>query len=158
LTNIQGGHQSIIRGKMTVESVIEHYTKEEAEFQHKLILIDVNRSFGHRRVTRDSLLDAVRFMWRLNKRRASKSEYVLAQRGGVIIGVFQPEVWLDATLKNFPEFSENVRQLEERGGPKRIGFRGHEVTDIAVNSSYINKRIPAEYRQSPPAPCLYVNI
>lgn len=159
LTNLQGGHLSIERGPMTAEEIVELYTLEEAVFKHRLIVIDVNRSFGRRRVaTRDSLLDAVRFMWRLHLNCAKRCEYVLAQRGGVILGVFRPEKWLPATLENFPEFSENIRKLEKRGGPKRIGFMGHEVTDATVSSLYNNKRIPYDLRQAPRSPCRYVNI
>lgn len=144
---------------MSAEEIVELYSLEEAVLQHRLIVIDVNRSFGWRKsATRDNLLDAVRFMWRLNLKRASKSEYVLAQRGGVIKGVFKPELWLNATVKNFPEFRELVRRREERGGPPRIGFRGQEVTDPSVVSLHKNKRLPSSLRQSPRSPCRYVNI
>ena len=159
LTNLQGGHGSIERGPMTAEEIVELYTLEEAAFKHKLIVIDVNRSFGRRRVaTRDSLLDAVRFMWRLKLNRAKKCEYVLAQRGGVILGVFRPEHWLAATVENFPEFSESIRKLEKSGGPKRIAFKGHEVTDATITSLYNNKRVPSDLRQAPRSPCRYVKM
>jgi hypothetical protein len=156
LTNLQGGHGSIERGPMTAEEIVELYTLEEAVFHHKLIVIDVNRSYSRRRVsTRSNLLDAVRFMWRLNLHRAKKCDYVLAQRGGVIIGVFRPEKWLPATPENFPEFAELICSSD---APKRIGFKGHEVTDARVKSLYINKRIPSDLRKAPRAPCRYVKI
>ena len=159
LTNIQGGHGSLIRGAMTAEKIVELYTLEEATFRHKLIVIDISRTFSMRRdATRKSLLDAVRFMWRLKKPRAEKCEYVLAQRGGVILGVFHPEKWLEAKLENFPEFEEMIRKLEERGGKKRIGFKGHEVTDSAITSLYKNKRVPSALRKAPRSPCRYVNM
>jgi hypothetical protein len=158
LTNIQDGRGNFMRGSMTAEEIIELYTLDEAVIEHKLIIIDVSRSFGRKKGKRESVLDAVRFMWRLDKARAKKCDYVLAQRGGVIIGIFQPEKWLDATRENFPEFEENIRKLEKRGAPKRIGFVGHEVTAPQVISLYKNKRVPAELRQAPRAPCRYVNM
>ena len=158
LTNIQGGHGSGDRGPMTVEDIVERYTLQEAKIAHRLIIIDVSRSFGRKRSFRDSLYDAVRFMWRLKMTRAMKAEFILAQREGVIKGVFKPEKWLLATEKNFPEFAESVRRMKARGGPTRIGFVGSAVTDFAIVNRYVNKRVPAQWRSAPRAPCRYVGI
>ena len=158
LTNAQGGYKNSVRGRMTVDQIIELYRREEAVVRHKVIIIDVSRSFGRKHSTRSSLYDAVRFMWRLDLSRAEKCEFVLAQRRGMIIGVFEPLKWLEATLGNFPEFGPMIRRLMREGWPKRIGFVGKQVTDPAILKRYLDKRVPAKYRTAPRAPCRYVGI
>jgi hypothetical protein len=164
LTNIRDGKGNIEHGSMTAEELVELYTLEEATLSHKLIIIDVNRSFNRRERARtidgrENLLDAVRFRWVLNKKRAQQCDYVLAQRGGVILGVFRPEKWLDATLENFPEFGASFSKLRKgEKRRKRIGFKGYQVSDPTIVSQYEKRRVPAKLRTAPRQPCRYFGI
>jgi hypothetical protein len=73
-----------------------------ANFQHKLVLINVNRTANDPRITP---YDAVRYSWKISPSRAEKADYVLAVVKGVIVGAFEGEEWLEDTKENFPEFS-----------------------------------------------------
>lgn len=131
LTNIQGGEGSSDRGTMHADQIIKKYKAKVADVsQHKLLLISVNRS-----ATEKELYEAVRFAWKLSLERAKKSDYVLAVERGVIIGVFEPEEWLEATADNFPG-----RQSE----PDRVAFNGRRAPS-EIEELYVGCRIPNEY-------------
>jgi hypothetical protein len=75
---------------------------EEAVFPEgeKLLLICVNKTIeiedeGY------TLLDRVRYSWKISPRRAEKAAYVLTVARGLIIGVFENSEWMDATRENF---------------------------------------------------------
>lgn len=119
---------------MDALQIIHKYAAQEVKFQHKVLMIWVNNSI----VKEKSIYDAVRFAWRIDKSRAEKAELVLAVEKGIIIGVFIAQEWKRATIKNFPEFNDDE--------PKRWAFVGREA-DTAIANSYLNKRIPSEYRK-----------
>lgn len=136
LTNVQVGYDGD-RGVMHAEEVVRLYEAPKAEFRHKLILINVNRTSGEQ-----DLIDAVRYAWKINPKRASKAEYVLAARKGLIIGAFEVEgKWLPATPEHFPDFS-----MVGRAGPRegRYGFRGQDAPDD-IKQLYLWKRAPKFY-------------
>ena len=60
LTNIIDGHGNNDFGAMHAKEIIKKYTAETANFQHKALLISVNRS-----ATERSLYDATRYAWRV---------------------------------------------------------------------------------------------
>jgi hypothetical protein len=121
-------------GVMHAHEVITLYDAPVAELQHKLLLINVNRSEHH------DLLDAVRLAWKIDRERASKAEYVLAVRRGLIIGAFRPKEWLPATEENFPTL---YRLVEANFGPikDRYGFNGEEASED-IKKHYCQKRVP----------------
>lgn len=130
LTNIQGGEGSSDRGTMHAEQVIKKYEAKVAEFQHRVLLISVNRS-----ATEQKLYEAVRFAWRLSIKRAKESQLVLAVERGLIIGVFVPKQWLVASSDNFPGRPDET---------DRVGFIGAEASN-EVADLYIGCRIPDAY-------------
>lgn len=132
-TNKVGGHNSNEIGPMNAYEILNRYKAETAKMNHKLILINVNRSVNER-----SVYDAVRFAWRIDVNRAKKAEYVLAVEKGIIVGVFKPNEWKSATLNNFPEFTWH--------NEKRYGFTGEEADD-KIQKEYLHKRIPENYRK-----------
>src|SRR6202035_4426982 len=81
LANIQPGYDDH-RGVMHAREVITEYEAPIAKPQHKLLLINVSRSIGQH----NDLLDAVRFAWKIDPGKASGAEYILAVRGGLIVG------------------------------------------------------------------------
>lgn len=133
-TNLVSGHASDERGLMHAKQIIERYKAEEAVFKHKAILISVNRSAQEK----DSVYEAVRYAWKLDPKKASKAELVLAVLQGLIIGVFIADQWLPATPVNFPHTPA------ER--PGRWGFVGREAPE-EITRMYFRKRLPDSMRR-----------
>lgn len=150
LANIQGGFNND-RGVMHAEEIVRTYEASIAEFQHKLILINVNMTSRE-----EDLIDAVRYAWKIDPHRADKADYVLAVRSGLIIGAFEVEgKWLAATAENFPPFSSVGRKGPRKG---RYGFWGHEAPTEIVKL-YVQKRVPNEFRKRGAAnPIRYVHV
>lgn len=143
--NVSGGHGSGDRGIMHANEIIEKFKLEFAEFLHPILIIKINRS-----ATEKSIYEAVRYAWKLDRKRAQKAEFVLAVVNGIVVDVFSPVEWLDATPENFPDTEE------PRLG--RIGFIGKKAPET-IRSLYYRKRLPEEYRRKGAAsPVRYVNI
>jgi len=140
LTNSVGGKDSGDRGAMHANEIIAAHKAEIAEFQHRALLISVNRTASER-----GLYDAVRYAWKLSKKRATQAELVLATEKGVIKDVFVPEKWLPATSENFPGRS---------GAPGRIGFVGRKASP-EIFELYFGKRLPEEYKFGTANPIRY---
>jgi hypothetical protein len=132
LTNIVGGAGSNDFGAAHAEEIIKRYCAEPAVFQHKALLISVNRS-----ATETSLYEATRYAWKISKPKAKRAEVVLATRQGLIVGAFIADEWLDATAENFPG---------REGGSGRIGFEGREAPP-EISRLYVGKRVPDEFRK-----------
>ena len=120
-------------GPMNAKEIIEKYSAEVAEFKHKVLMITINKS-----ITERGIYDATRYAWKISKSKSKKVEFVLAVKQGMIVEVFRPIEWLDATIENFPGTIEN------REG--RVGFIGTLASDD-VRSMYLRKRVPDEYRK-----------
>ena len=133
VTNLVGGRDSGERGVMHAKEIIEHYEAKEAVFQHKVVLISINRSA----LDRDPY-EAVRYAWKIDPRKAARAEFVLAVRKGLIIGVFVADRWLAATPENF------AGTVAER--PGRWGFVGHNAPDGAAKL-YMRCRVPDAMRK-----------
>jgi len=132
LTNIVGGSGSTDYGAMHAKEIITRYCAEPAIFQHRALLISVNRS-----ATETSLYEATRYAWKISKTKAEQAEVVLATRQGLIVDAFIAHRWLEATAANFPG-------REDR--PGRLGFVGEDApADIKL--LYVGKRVPDEYRK-----------
>jgi uncharacterized protein len=132
LTNIAGGNGSSDFGAMHAKAIIRKYSVDSAVFQHRVLLINVNRS-----ATDFSLYDATRFAWKIDRAKAMKAEVILATSQGLIVGAFIADDWLDATTENFP------------GKPDvtgRLGFVGTEAPDT-IKELYVGKRVPDEFRK-----------
>lgn len=132
LTNVAEGAGSGDRGTMHALEIVQRYYADPAIFQHRVILINVNRS-----AESSSLYDACRYAWRINVRKAQRAEYVAAVIRGMIRDLYVPLRWLPATQEHFPHW-EPV--------PGRYGFVGQAAPGEA-RRLYLNKRIPDEYRK-----------
>jgi hypothetical protein len=77
---------------MHATEVITEYEAPVAVPMHKLLLIKVDRSVWEHH----SLLDVVRFAWKIHRRRAEAADYVLGVQRGLIIGAFVADCWLSA--------------------------------------------------------------
>jgi uncharacterized protein len=132
LSNISAGYASSTRGSAHASQIIERYAAEEVKFNHRVVLINVNHT-----VSESSVYDAVRFAWKLNPKKASLAEYVLAVEQGVIIDVFVAEKWLPADPNHFPG-----RELIH----DRFGFVGRQAPED-IRKQYVRRRTPDEMRK-----------
>ena len=132
ITNVIGGFGSSDFGVMHSYEIIKRYSADTAKFQHKALLISVNRS-----AMEDSLYEATRFAWRLNPKKAREADVVLSTIQGLIVGAFIADEWLEANPENFPG-RESV--------DGRFGFVGHEAPSN-LKQMYVDKRLPDDYRK-----------
>lgn len=132
LTNIAGGTGSGDYGVMHVKEILTRYTAEPAVFQHKALLVNVNKT-----VAETSLYEATRYAWGVKKANAEQAEVILANLQGLIVGAFVARQWLQATAENFPGHEPL---------PGRYGFIGEEAPD-EVKRLYVGKRVPDAYRK-----------
>jgi uncharacterized protein len=132
LTNIAAGYGASDFGPAHPTEIIARYAAEPAVFQHRAILISVNRS-----AVDTSLYHATRYAWKINREKARQAEVILATVQGVIRAAFIADDWLEATVKNFPGRDP---------APGRWGFEGTEAPP-AIRDLYVGKRVPDEYRK-----------
>jgi len=145
VTNIAGGQHSGERGARHADEIINEWKAVDAEFKHRMLAIIINRT-----ITEKSIYDAVRYAWKVNKKRAAKAEYVLAVCNGLIVGVFQPHQWYEATPEFFPETDEIWEG--------RRGFVGVTAPED-VSKLYMGKRLPAKFRKKGAAnPVRYIGL
>lgn len=133
-TNLVSGRSTDERGLMHANQIIERYEALEAVFQHKAVLINVNRSATEE----ESVYEAVRYAWKLDPKKAARAELVMAVLQGLIIGVFTADKWLAATPENFPGTPA------ERSG--RWGFVGNEAP-APIAALYLRRRLPDAMRK-----------
>lgn len=132
LTNLVSGHGSGSFGLQTLTELNEHLTTGEldiANLQDSLLCINVNQRRHER-----NLYEVIRGNWNISPDRANKTDYVVAEYGGIIIGVFKTDSkgWYAVA----PEpGKENSRRRWTR-------FDGEAVTDPEILDRYLHKRIP----------------
>jgi hypothetical protein len=117
---------------MHAVEIVRRYTAEPAVFQHRALLISVNRSAADL-----SLYEATRYAWKLRLSKAQRAEVILATRQGLIVGAFVATRWVEATAENFPG-RETL--------PGRFGFEGAEAP-AEIKTLYVDRRVPDEYRR-----------
>jgi uncharacterized protein len=133
LTNIAGGYGASDVGAMHAREIIRRYSAEPAVFQHKALLINVNRSAAE-----TSLYEATRYAWKISRKKAIQADVILAVVQGLIVGAFVADDWLEATPENFPGRTD--------AAPGRLGFIGHEAPE-SLRKLYVGKRVPDQYRK-----------
>ena len=106
LSNIQNGSGNSENGVMHVHEINQKYAAEEAQINHKVLLISINKS-----IKLQSIYDAVRFAWKVNKSRAEEAEIILAVAHGIIRGAYINATWLEATESNFQRWIRKFEQL-----------------------------------------------
>jgi hypothetical protein len=132
LTNIADGTGNSDFGTMHAHEIMTRYRAEDAVFQHKALLINVNRTSGDQ-----SLYEAVRYSWKVDKSKAEQAEVILAVVRGLIVDAFVASEWLPATEQNFPG---------REPSPGRYGFNGKQAPE-QIRRLYVRKRLPAKFRK-----------
>ena len=133
LTNKVKG-QSKSFGLRHAEEIILEYSAKPFEVSHSLLLISIGVRFGYEDF---SIYEAVRCAWKVNKSRAENCELVLARKGKLVVGVFRPTKWIEATHENFPKELDSDR-------PGKWGFEG-EKAEPEVERLYLYKRVPEHF-------------
>lgn len=136
LTNIMGGHHSDENGLQTLEELNEKLTTGPLDVENledSILSVTVNQ-----RRKDGNLYEAVRGNWPAAQATAETVDYVVAEYGGVIIGVFKPQRWYQADPD--PNKTEKKRSWTR--------FDGEEVTDPEILDRYLYKRLPAKARGS----------
>lgn len=143
LANIQNGKDSGDYGCQSVEEIVSLYKAEDVEFKEddKLLLIKITDGSIE---SSDNIYEAVRKFWILNPQKANRAQYVLAVKGGIVVGIFT--------------VNENGWQSEGNSS-NRYYFDGNEVKDGAIVERFKNHRIPDKYRKKGAAnPIRYVGL
>lgn len=133
VTNLMGGRASDERGLMHSQQIIDRFTAKEAILRHSGLLININRS-----AVEKDIYEAVRYAWKVDPQKAMKAELVLAVIQGLIVGVFVPEKWMEATKNNFPGLPFDQ--------PGRWGFEGNPAP-LATSKRYKGYRVPDTMRK-----------
>lgn len=125
LTNIAGGVGSLDFGAMHALEIIHRYAAEPAVFEHRALLINVNRSSAD-----VSLYEATRYSWKVRPPKAKQAEVVLPTRQGLIVGAFVASEWLEATAENFPgrEPAPGAVERLDLGSSVELTHLRHEAT------------------------------
>lgn len=132
LTNVAGGIGSADFGIMHADEILRRYAAPEATFEHKALLIIVNRS-----ASEASLFDATRYAWKVSLTKARQAEVVLSVIQGMIVGAFIAREWKQATAENFPD---------REPFPGRYAFEG-EAAPAELSRKYVGKRVPDSMRK-----------
>lgn len=138
ISNIVAGHHSFNQGIKTVGECEILYNCEELkkeDIQHNILVININKTYDNKRKKKSdnpiydrlNIYEATRGWWVLDKNRAEKLDFVLAEYRGVVRAVFKPEKW--------------IQDIENRGA-KRWGFEGAEINEKEILDIYINKEVP----------------
>lgn len=132
LSNIVSGHHSeeekllISQFKSTILTTTEindfYSTEPIKEFRHKIMAINISKTYKINSERHPNLYEAVRKSWKINLNKAEQAELVLAEYKGVVRGIFRPIKW----------YSEDG---------KRYMFDGEEVYDKEILDLYLNKTI-----------------
>jgi hypothetical protein len=134
MTNLVSGYGSNDFGPMHAKEVMDKYAAEEAQIEHKVLMITINKS-----ITEKSIYNATRFAWKLSKKKIKEVEFVFSVVQGLIVDVFIPEEWKVGLAENFPQINTEDR-------PKRMGFIGRRAEQSILNK-YLRKRVPSKYRK-----------
>ncbi len=134
VSNDAGGHGSADRGVAHAVEIVEKYSAEAVEIEHKVVEILINKSASER-----GIYDATRFAWKISPGNARKADYVFAVLNGIVLEVFEDANWMPATKENFPGFPVDDETS------KRFGFTGKLAGD-GIRNRYLRKRMPPRPR------------
>jgi hypothetical protein len=137
LTNIVSGHHKNERGIMNIEDIKIQYEAEQAEINHKVMLININQFFKYD-MSEEALYKATRGNWIVGERRNSIN-YALATYKGIIREVYKIDFW---------------EKLEQS---KRYRFTGDFASE-EIRMHYLHKSITSYQKHGAQNPIKYLNI
>ena len=137
LTNIVSGHHQWNEGIKTINEVEQLYNCQKLNIQpgHKLLMVNLNRSYNQKRAVgvyvRKDVYEMTRKYWHLNKSRADQIDYLLGVYKGIVRMVIKPSTkWKLSTA-------------DENGNPfKTARYEIEGITDDGEgNRLYLNKDV-----------------
>lgn len=134
LSNLVSGHNSIEKGLMTSEEVKRLYNAQPLNSIGKnCIIININRKY-QRGKGGQSIYEATKETWTINKSRLNQLKYVLSEYRGLIVEVFEVDEWYEKERGYLP--------TSKKYGQTKIGygFNGHQASD-EIRNLYLNKSI-----------------
>lgn len=136
LSNRVTGHHSGDYGVAHADEIIRRYQAEPFVPLHDILLISIGATFGEED---RSVYSATRFAWKIDPRRAAKSDVILAHNRGLVVGVFVADKWLPATEEHFPILATGATS-------DRWGFVGHDAPK-EIADLYLHKLVPKRFRK-----------
>lgn len=134
ITNIVGGHKSIEKGLMTTDEIKRIYNAEPlTEISNQCVIININRQYK-RGYGEESIYQATKETWTINKSRIKNLKYVLSEYKGLIVEVFEVDNWYKK------ERGYNVNSGKSGNIKIGFGFNG-VVANEEIRNKYINKSI-----------------
>jgi len=134
ITNISGGHKSIEKGLMTSDEIKRLYNADKlSEIENNCIIININKKY-ERGAGKNSIYEATKETWTIDKRKLSRLKYVLSEYRGLIVEVFEVLEWYEKERGYLPN--------SKKFGQTKIGygFVG-KVADNNIRNRYVNKSI-----------------
>lgn len=134
LSNIVGGHNSVEKGLMTSEEIKRLYNAQPLDkIGNDCILININRKYK-RGIGGQSIYQATKEIWTIRKDKLPRLKYVLSEFRGLIVEVFEVEVWYEKERGYLPN--------SKKHGQTKIGFGFNgKVAPNGIRNQYINKSI-----------------
>ena len=150
LTNEVDGVGSAAFGAMHALEIVHQLGAKPAVFEHKVLLINVNRTAG----TDVPLIEATRYAWKVSLPKAKRAEYVLPTRQGIIVGAFAPLKWMEANSENFPSMNRYRDVTASTGRKPRKMSRGTtSASGFQTSSGSPVRQIRFAIRSSEPRGC-----
>lgn len=161
LTNQQGGHNSIEKGLMTSEAIIQKYNAEPLDkIANDCVLININRTYNTLKknarkqginIDPTAIYQATKETWFIGKNKVNQLKYVLSEYKGLIVEVFKVDDngwYVKQRGKNKTVRDENKKPiLDDKGQRKKeiveedgYGFNG-EIAPDSIRKLYINKSV-----------------
>ena len=135
LSNIVSGHKSNEFGPANADQLITRYEATEMIIPdtHKILAININQYSNE-----IELIDAVRYAWRIDIKKAKKADYIFAIKGGLCLDVYIAIEWLRSNHDEFKGFPEVT--------PSRYGFIAKEAPE-KIRKMYKRKRLPKDMQR-----------
>lgn len=161
LTNEQGGHNSIEKGLMTSEEIIQKYNADPLDkINNDCVIININTSYNNlkknarkdgRNIEPNAIYQATKETWFIGKDKVNQLKYVLSEYKGLIVEVFEVDEngwYVKRRGKNKTVRDINKKPvLDGTGKIKKevveadgYGFNGNIASEV-IRNLYRNKKI-----------------
>jgi hypothetical protein len=128
LTNEVSGHNSGFYGIKSADELIRQYNAPKLEqLKHNAVIININRQYAKVKHSNNSIYEATKESWVMDKNKISQLEYALSEYQGIIIGVFKIHKWYAV-------------KTEDNKINRRWGFDGEDAPN-EIKDLYLNKSI-----------------
>jgi len=131
ISNIVKGHHQWNEGIKTVQELEILYECKPLlaeDIKHKIMLININKTYGLNNDLHPDIYEATRKSWKVSEHNAKDVDFVFSEYKGIVRAIFKPVKWL-------------------RDGERWL-FEGYEVTDPEIVDLYLHKSMPPRLKGS----------